>query len=402
MFYRLWLKRIIFSPKDVFQVTSLFSVFGLILGVAVLTVALLTVNGFSKSLQKVIVDRNGHLLFLSETERPLHNFSKKLANYQSSIRQVVPFLSFAGLASNSRELKGVIFEGLDFQAFSSDLTIQRRIIKGRVDLQNSPSFVLLGRFLAEDLKADVGDLIQAVFVKPSKQIGLSRKKKTFSVSGIVDLGKHDLNARSVLMPLLASQELMGRKDQVSGLRIWLKKDSWVKPLAQTLNYQYGDSGYQAISWMDMERSFLNNINSDKQIIFFVLLILIIAAGFNVSSALFVQVFKRTREISILKAMGAGNSMILRIFLLRGLALGFFGTFLGLVFGLGIFRFLIFFQQKWNLLPSEVYQVSEIVLHWKTWDLAIIFFSALFVVLLASILPARRACHIPIKEGLTYE
>ena len=402
MFYRLWLKRIIFSPKDVFQVTSLFSVFGLILGVAVLTVALLTVNGFSKSLQKVVVDRNGHLVFLSEKKQPLQNFSKKLETYKPSIRQSVPFLSFAGLASNSRELKGVIFEGLDFQSFSSDLTIRQRIIRGKIDLQASHSFVILGRSLAEDLEANVGDLVQAVFVKSSKQVGLSRKKKTFPVSGIADLGKHDLNSRSVLMPLSASQALMGQGDQVSGLRIWLKEDSQTKYLVQTLNYQYGDSGYQAISWMDMERSFFNNINSDKQIIFFVLLILIIAAGFNVSSALFVQVFKRTREISILKAMGAGNSVILKIFLLRGLALGFFGTFLGLVFGLGIFRFLLFFQQKWNILPSEVYQVSEIVLHWKTWDLVIIFLSALFVVLLASILPARRACHIPIKEGLTYE
>ncbi|MCY4513309.1 MAG: hypothetical protein OXB86_06440, partial [Bdellovibrionales bacterium] len=74
----------------------------------------------------------------------------------------------------------------------------------------------------------------------------------------------------------------------------------------------------------------------------------------------------------------------------------------LISGLVIFRILLFFQQKWNILPSEIYQVSEIVLHWKTWDLVMIFFSALFVVLLASILPARRACHIPIKEGLTYE
>ena len=402
MFYRLWLKRIVFSPADVFQVTSLFSIIGLILGVAVLTVALLTVNGFSRSLQKVIVDRNGHLVFLSEEKQPLENFLNKLEIYQSSIRQAVPFLSFTGLASGSGELKGVVFEGLDFSSFTSDLTVQARIIRGQIDLKNSHSFVILGRSLAEDLKVNVGDSIQAVFVESSGQMDLSRKKKSFSVDGIADLGKHDLNSRLVLMPLSTGQQLMGRGDQVSGLRIWLKEDSQTKPIVRTLNYQYGDSGYQAASWMDMERSFFNNINSDKQIIFFVLLILIIAAGFNVSSALFVQVFKRTREISILKALGAGNSVILRIFLLRGLALGLSGAFLGLVLGLIIFRALLFFQQKWRFLPSEVYQVSEIVLHWKTWDLAIIFFSALFVVLLASILPARRACHIPIKKGLTYE
>ena len=402
MFYRLWLKRIIFSPTEVFRLTSLFSIFGLILGVAVLTVALLTVNGFYRSLQKVIVDRNGHFVFLSEEKQPLQSFSEKLAPYQSSIRQSVPFLSFAGLVANSQELKGVIFEGLDFKSFSSELPIQKRIVQGEVDLKGSGSFVILGRFLAEDLGAGTGDLVQTVFVEPSGRIGSSRKTKTFPVGGIVDLGKHDLNSRLVLMPLSVSQEFMGRKDQVSGLRIWLQEEGQANYFVRALNNQYRDRGYQAVSWKDMEKSFFNNINSDKRIIFFVLLILIIAAGFNVSSSLFVQVFKRTREISILKAMGAGNGIILKIFLLRGLALGLFGTFLGLVSGLGIFRILLFFQQKWDILPSEIYQVSEIVLHWKTWDLAMIFFSALFVVLLASILPARRACRIPIKEGLTYE
>ena len=402
MFYRLWLRRIIFSPSDVFQLTSLFSIFGLILGVAVLTIALLAVNGFSFSLQKVIVDRNGHLVFLSETKRPAEDFLEKLKTYQPEIRHSVPFLSFTGLASNSRQLKGVVFEGLDFQSFPSDLNFQKRILKGRIDLTNSKPFVILGRSLAKDLKADVGDLIQAVIVEPSKNIGFSRQKQTFPVGGIADFGKHDLNSRSVLLPLSSGQELMGQGNQASGLRIWLKDREQAKHFAKMLNYQYGDSGYQAISWMDMEKAFFNNINSDKRIIFFVLLILIIAAGFNVSSTLFVQVFKKTREISILKAMGAANSVILRIFLLRGLALGLFGGLLGLFSGLAVFQGLLFFQKKWSLLPEEVYQVSEIVLHWKTWDLVLIFISTLIVVLLASLLPARRACHIPIKEGLTYE
>lgn len=402
MFYRLWLKRIIFSPSDVFQLTSLFSIFGLILGVAVLTIALLAVNGFSLSLQKVIVDRNGHLVFLSEVRQPTENFLEKLKAYQPSIHHSVPFLSFTGLASNSHQLKGVVFEGLDFQSFPSDLNFQKRIVKGRLDLKNTRPFVILGRSLAKDLKANVGDLIQTVFVEPSKYRGFSRKKKTFPVAGIADFGKHDLNSRSVLMPLSSGQKLMGQGDQASGLRVWLKDQEQAEHFAKMLNYQYGRSGYQAISWMDMEKAFFNNINSDKRIIFFVLLILIIAAGFNVSSALFVQVFKKIREISILKAMGAANSVILRIFLLRGLALGLFGGLLGLCFGLSVFQGLLFFQKKWNILPEEVYQVSEIVLHWKTWDLVLIFVSALIVVLLASLLPARRACHIPIKEGLTYE
>ena len=400
MFYRLWLKRMMFSPGEILQRNSLFSVAGLILGVAVLTVALSAVNGFSRGLQQIIVDQNGHLTFVAEGERSARSFSERLKPHQTAFSASAPFLTFEGLISHSRELKGVLFEGLDLSALPPSAGIRKKILKGSAD--GSGPFVILGRSLAEDLNADVGGSVQAVVLEPSGAEGFSRKKQRFLVGGIADFGKHDLNSRYVVLPLPSARKFLQKPEQISGVRIWLKEAGEASLLARALNNRYGERGLRAVPYTEVERAFFANINSDKRIIFFVLLILIVSAGFNVSISLFAQVFKKTREISILKAMGADDGLILRIFLLRGLALGLAGAVFGIGSGTAVFRLLLFFQDKWDLLPEKIYQVSEIVWRWRAQDLLLIFCSVLFVVLSASVFPALRACRIPVKEGLSYE
>ena len=398
MFYRIWFRRLLLSPRDIFQLTSLFSVVSLILGVAVLTTALLAVNGFSLSLQKVIVDRNGHLVFLTERERPVEKVLEKIQPYGSDVTNRVPFLSFEGLILTSREMKGVIFEGMDFKSLSADL--KSRILKGKMDFEKP--VVILGSALAKDLKVSVGSSLQGVVLESVRGRSFSRKKKSFVVGSVTDFGKHDLNSRYVLMSLDTAQKFTGGGRKISGARLWLKDGKKAESISRILNYQHAHRGYRAVSWMDMEKSFFHIIRSDKKIIFLVLLILIIAGGFNVSSALFVQVLKKTGEIGILKAVGAGDGFILRIFLLRGLLLGCVGGILGLFTGSAVFRALMFFQKKWNFFPGEIYQISEVAFQWKTWDLALVFIVTLIVVLLAGVLPARRACRVSIKDSLNYE
>ena len=142
------------------------------------------------------------------------------------------------------------------------------------------------------------------------------------------------------------------------------------------------------------------IESDKKIIFFVLFILIVAAGFNISSSLFVQVFRRTKDISVLKAMGAKKKLIRNLFLLNGLILGFFGSIMGISTGLFICYLLIFAQNKWRFIPAKVYQINEIVWNWQSTDLFLIFIVSLAVVILSSLLPAGRAYKMDVKAGLS--
>ena len=152
----------------------------------------------------------------------------------------------------------------------------------------------------------------------------------------------------------------------------------------------------------MERDFFKVIEMDKKIIFFVLLILIFAAGFNVSGSLFVNVFKRTREISILKAMGAGKGLIASLFLMEGLVLGGVGAIAGLFLGWSICRGLLELQNKWNFIPLDIYQVNEIILRVKGTDVLVILTVTIAVSFLASLAPALRAYNMNVTEGLAWD
>ena len=297
---------------------------------------------------------------------------------------------------NKGHFKGVFFEAIEDKKLKSFSFLKKRILKG--SLKSSEPFVIVGSALAEELKLSVGSKAP-VIVSQSEGSYFFKKQAEFKVSAIVDFGRHEFNSSFVLMPLSSAQMLGMNK--ISGINLWLKSKGQMESLKQKLKSSLGDS-YFVSSWKDVDRSFFEMVESDKKIIFFVLFILIIAAGFNVSSSLFVQVFKQTKEISILKAMGIKKSGIKNLFLLSGLILGFLGTVLGLLIGFLFCYMLIFIQNKWHFIPEEVYKVNEIVLDWKSSDILIIFIASLVVVILSSLWPASRAYKMDVKTGLSYD
>ena len=392
-FYILWLKRILFSTKTVFQFSSLFSLFGLILAVAVLTVAVLAVNGFSSSLEKITVDKQGHLRIFSSDYVFEEDLLEITADYKGLLDKQASFLSFQALIVKDQSFKGAYFEAIEDEKLQSFSFLKRQLPSAQLDF--SSPFVILGSELAKELNLSVGSEVSVIVSQGSH---FARKQAKFKLAGIIDFGHYKLNSAFVLMPLSASSTL--GFDKVSGMNLWLKNKNRLAGLKQELS-QILPLGYTVQSWKESDR-FFAEIESDKKIIFFVLLILIISASFNVSSSLFIQVFKRTKEISILKAMGAKKADIRNLFLLNGLILGFFGSVLGLILGLLVCALLIFLQNQWHFIPAQSYQIHEIVWTWSLFDILQIFLISLFVSVLSSILPARRAYKMNVKKALSYE
>ena len=395
-FYWLWLKRVLFSPKTIFQFSSLFSLVGLILAVASLTVALLVVNGFSAGLEKTVIDRQGHLRLQSKSGIPREKLLEDLSAYEEFSADQALFLSFEGLILKGSRFKGVFFEAIQDEKLRSFSFLKNHILKG--NLESREAFVVLGSDLAEELKLSVGSTV-SVLVSQPEDFHFSRKQARFKVGAIADFGRHEFNSYLVFFPLSFAR-ILGF-ERVSGLNLWIKNKDQSGFLQKKMEAALGDS-YTIHSWKEMDKVFFEVIESDKKIIFFVLLILIVSAGFNVSSSLFVQVFRKTKDISILKAMGAKKRLIRNIFLINGLILGFFGSIMGLLIGLVLCYTLVFIQNKWRFIPAEVYQINEMVWAWKSSDLTLVFFASLFVVLLSSLLPARRAYKMNVKTGLSYD
>lgn len=395
MFYKLWLKRVLCSTRNLFQFSSLFSLFSLILGVASLTTALLVVEGFSTGLKRAIWDISGHVIVLSETPLLKRNFQEKIKSHKNAVKNQIDFLSFEGLILKEGNFKGALFEGVDIKGLKKNTRLKNRLIKG--SLFKKKDFLIVGSTLASELNLQPNSLVSVVV--PQSGTRFSRKQKMFTVSAIVDFGRHTLNSRYVLMPLSSAQALKQQTGSISGSRLWLKDSSQSEAI--TLNLRMNNPLLIVSSWRDMERDFFKVIEMDKRIIFFVLLILVLAAGFNVSGSLFVTVFRRTKEISILKAMGASKGLIAGLFLMEGLILGAIGAFLGVFLGWGVCQGLLWLQSQWNFIPLDVYQANEIVLNIKGVDIPIIVTVTLTVSFLASLLPAIRAYNRDVTEGLLW-
>ncbi len=398
MFYWLWLKRILLTPRNIFQFSTLFSLLSLILGVASLTTALLAVNGFSLGLEKAIVDMSGHIIVSLEKDKTQEQVVNDISPYNHLIKDKMVFLSSEGLILHSKQFKGLFIEGVEDDKWRHSQFLQNRILEGSI--KNSKDFLIVGKSLAKELDIDVGSSVPMILSGDTSSY-FSRKQKLFKVGAIGDFGRYDFNSRYVLMSLSSLQSLEKQDEKISGIRLWLKNSREADTLVQEMKEKLKRKGYIIYSWKDIDRRFFEIINMDRKIIFLVLLILIFAAGFNVSSSLFIQVFKKTKDISILKSMGAKPSFIRNLFLLNGFILGFVGTCLGLLLGWAICYGLIFLQDQWNFIPEEVYQVNKFVLQWKVQDFLFIFISSLIVVLFSSFAPARRAYKLNVKEGLSY-
>ena len=406
--YRLWLNRVLFSSQTLFQFSSLFSLLGLILAVASLTVAIIAFSLFSSSLESVIIDRQGHSSFLSQSALSKAEFLEPLEEYKDYIKNQSFFLRFEGLIVKDQAFKGVFFEALEDHQLKEPNFLKNRLLEGDRNRLSNHS-VLLGTELAKKLDLSIGSLVS---VMVSEDLIFSRRQAQFQVDALIDFGRYELNSHLVLMPLSSAKKLGFEK--ISGVKLWFKS---YKALSGTA-FKKG-LGYPSLSKWFLSREiskslsfphsmsywendpFFSVISADKKIIFFVLMILIISSGFNVSSSLFIQVFRRTKEISLLKALGISKNSLRNLFLLNALFLGVVGSGLGILLGLLFVFFLVFIQNQWGFLPAQTYQIHNMVWGWNFYDLFLIFFVSLLVIIVSALLPARRAYKMSVKKGLSY-
>ena len=226
-FYILWLKRVLFS-RAVFQFSSLFSLFGLVLAVSVLTVAVLAVSGFSSALEKTIIDKQGHLRIQSENEVFKEELLEVTADYKEFWDKQFFFLSFEALVIKGQSFKGAFFEAIEDESLKNLSFFKNRMIEG--DLSFQQPFIVLGSELAKELNLSVGSELSVI---TSQGSNFSRKQAQFKLAGIIDFGRYEFNSFFALLPLSMSELLDFNK--VSGLSVWLKNKNQTELLKKSFH-----------------------------------------------------------------------------------------------------------------------------------------------------------------------
>lgn len=387
-FLFIWFKRLSF--KNIFQMENAVSFLGLSLAVMCLAVTMTVMSSYETTLRESLISHTGHISLIRKRGE-----TASLKDIKPYVRdaKVLPFISSEALALSEGELSGVLLEGFPLNQVHQVLNLKNRLIKGR--FINKPFQAIIGQELANRFNLAVDSFFYIALPTPDHQ----PKLKNIQVSGIIDLGRHDFNSRYIGVSLNSAKQLLG-VSELTGFRLLLSSEKNLEPTLNTLRQRLSSS-YWIQDWKFIHKNLFTAIQMEKIIIFIVLLILIIAAGFNMSNQMLLQVLKRFHDIGILKAIGAPSSMIAQIFLIRTFAISILGIMLGFLLAF-IVCYILFGYNIWGvLIPSDVYELNQIILDFRWGDFLSIFVFSILICLFSAWVPIRKALKLSPCESLRF-
>ena len=266
----------------------------------------------------------------------------------------------------------------------------------------------MGRELARSLNAYPGDTVSMVSpVARMTPLGLIPKIKMVQVVGLFDSGMYEYDSNLGFISLVDGQKFFGMENQVTGIEIRIKKIENAAIIGQAIKKKLGFP-YQARDWMSMNRNLFSALKMEKIVMFIILILIILVAAFNIISTLFMVVMDKTKDIAILKSMGASRKSIMRVFTYQGLIVGISGTFLGCVGGFTVvpnLNEIVTFLENIlgiDIFPKDVYYLSKLPSEIQYFDSTIIIMFSIIICYLASLYPAWRASKLDPADGLRYE
>ncbi len=388
------------------SVISLVSILGVALGVAALIIVLGVMNGFSQNLRDKILGLNAHIV-VGDYTGGISDY-RQLAAELDSLPGVIgsaPFIYTEVMISSPSGVKGVVLRGIDPRGASEVLSLDREMIRGSVtELEDQGEFpgIIIGQELSSRLGVSTGDTVN--ILSPSggrSSAGFTPQISIFEVRGIFKTGMFEYDSSFGYTTIGAAQSILGfREDLVTGMEIRVHDVDRAHIVSRTVDDFLGGYPYYVRNWMEMNQNLFAALQLEKMAMGVILAMIILVGSFSIVTALVMLVMEKTRDIAILMSMGATRAMIRRIFILVGMLIGFLGTALGFIFGLGISHLLKEYQ--FIKLPADVYYLDHLPVLHQTQDLVIIGLAAMFLCFLATIYPARKASNLNPADALRYE
>ncbi len=268
--------------------------------------------------------------------------------------------------------------------------------------------VLIGRALSFKLGLKPGDALTLTSAKGEvTAFGTLPKRQRFEIAGIFDVGMHEYDSSFVFMPLAVAGDFFGLGDKASGLEIYTSDPQNISGLREMIAADL-KPGLRAFDWLERNRSFINALRVERNVMFLILTLIILVAAFNIVSSMIMLVRSKNADIAVLRTMGASGGSIMRIFLMTGASIGLVGTVSGTVLGL-LFCWKIgsiqHFIEQWSgaeLFAAEIYFLSTLPAKIDPSEVGLVIAMAVGLSFLASLYPAWRASRIAPAEALRYE
>ena len=406
---------------------TLISVGGVAVGVMVLIVVLSVMSGFETTLKEKLLGINAHLWVLPQRTGQLQGY-RDLASRIETIPRVIhatPFTAHEVMLMAGRRVAGTIVRGIDPEERSQAGDFAR-LFEGRdlTALLNPPASepggvdngasqsarrgIVLGTELARTLRVDDGD--QIILNSPLgilQPAGILPNMRGFTVTGTFETGMYEYDAKLALVSLDEAQELFDLGEVVHGIEVRVDDIYRVRDVAAATEALIGP-GVWTRDWMQMNRTLFSALRQERVLMFIILVLIVLVAAFNIISTLIMMVMEKTGAIAILKAMGASNRGIYRIFMIQGLVIGLVGMVIGTIAGLLL---------AWNLpaiataiegwlgiqfFPPDVYVIDQLPVEIRPLDVVAIVVTSVCVSFLATLYPAWNASRLDPVVALRYE
>ena len=383
------------KKNSMVSIISLFSFLGIVLGVGTLIIVMSVMNGFKTELLDKIIGINGHL--------NIHFYNKdfkedKFLNILKSDEDVKAFIKIIdgqGLLTTKNQSTGIIIKGI-----SKKNLIDLKNDKKKMEISNKFNFednsVIVGIKLMERLNLEVGDKFKLIIPKSTPTpFGNIPKVKSFTIGGYFDSGMYTYNNNLVFISYLDAKKLFVTNRNQPYFQIEFYDIDSVNDFKEKLS-KANLSNYQLYDWRHSNEAFFNAIQTEKNVMFLILSLIILVAAFNIISSLIMLVKNKQIDIAILRTMGASQNTIMKIFFLNGATIGFFGTLFGALFGiffvLNINTLKNFLENFTNteLFSSEIYFLSHLPAKIDLNEVTYVVITSLLISFIASFLPAWKA------------
>ncbi len=385
---------------------SFFSVAGITVGVIALIIVLAVYAGFTDGLRDQIVGLNSHIV-VQNYQGSFGGYKKICAEIEEvdHVEAATPYLYTQTLISSSAGGSGIALRGISPETAPAVLKLPEQMIAGSIDELRTPfnssvANIILGKNLALRLQAKIGSRLRLISPSgPLTPMGVIPKIKTCRVSGIFETGMYEYDSNIAYMAIEEVQQFLGMGDKAHGIEVKIaeKELDNADKVAEAITQKLG-AGFSARDWMQMNHNLFAAFKLEKIGMFIAVALIILVAALNIVSALVMVVMEKTKDIAILKSMGATSRSIMRIFFLQGAVIGLGGTGLGVAGGLAICKLLSKYQ--FIELPSNVYPMTTLPIKVLPMDVAIIATASITITLLATLYPSWRASKVHPAEVLS--